>query len=201
MIKNTATITNENCHEFLELKEFDGHLNICAKVNLPNLISVGFLDINVEANLPNLQWAGGIDISAKTELPNLTLVKGNLTIRKEAKLTKLASVGNTLYVTAMSELPKLVSVGGGLFVSLDTKLPSLNSVSCWLCIKGSVEFSPEFNPLKLADDGNYQLWYIGGEYRAGCRKFSTAAEALEHWDNKSNFRAKLFTEAIKAHMS
>lgn len=51
----------------------------------------------------------------------------------------------------------------------------------------------------LVSDGSYSLMYYNGEYYAGCHHF-TRQKALDHWANRNDDRAKLFTQAIMEHV-
>ena len=75
---------------------------------------------------------------------------------------------------------------------------------CTYDAKGNVltiKDSNGINRLALARDPHYTLFYdlTSKRYRAGCRNFGNAENALKHWDRKDK-RAKLFTKVIKKHV-
>ena len=123
-------------------------------------------------------------------------VQGSLIIKTAADAEKYAgvtSVGGSLYARADFQAPALTSVGGSLYVRADFQAPALTSVGGDLYVSADFQ-APALNAQMLADDGNYQLWFFDGVYRAGCRKF-TREQALVHWQ-RTDDRAVLFRAAI-----
>lgn len=111
-------------------------------------------------------------------------------------MSNLQTVSGALFIRAEANLSTLQKVGGSLYIRADADLSTLKTVGDSLRISAAVQFSPDFKAVKLADDGNYQLWIVDEEFRAGCRKFLNAEDALAHWDREDE-RAELFSEAIK----
>ena len=152
--------------------------------NYEDVVSVGgYLNVLSGFNAPLLNSVSGyLDVSADFTAPLLTSV-GGIDVRADLNAPMLTSVGGYLDVRADFNAPMLTSVGGHLIVFTDLNAPLLK-------IAHGV-------PATLLAKSNYCL-FIGsdGYFYAGCRKF-TLEEALDHWGDRSDDRAIMFTKAIK----
>ena len=110
----------------------------------------------------------------------LAQVTGWLSVRAEgAQFPKLAQVTGALYVRAKgAQFPELAEVTGALYVQAEgaqfPKLGRVIAMSTW--------------GLVLLNNGMFC---------AGCRDPWTREQALEHWGQRTDERAKLFTAAIR----
>jgi hypothetical protein len=112
------------------------------------------------------------------------------------------SVGGSLNLigTAITTLPEGLSVGGSLYLSRSaiTTLPE------GLSVGGSLDLIGTAIPVVYCDRRGYELRRImcGAEewWVAGCRKFTSRADALAHWgadDYPDQKRGAAYCEAIR----
>lgn len=170
-------ITSGNVELCGTLTQVTGSLHVFDPATFPMLKKVdGALFVFDKAAFPALSTVGcALDVQDDATFPLLTHVNGSVNVLVDATFSDLTTVGGWLEVNATATFPSLKTVGGALYVRADAIFPLLDA-------------------RMLANDDNFQLWVVDGEYRAGCRRF-TREQALKHWD-KPTARANLFTAAI-----
>src|SRR3990167_5335293 len=129
----------------------------------------------------------------------LAQVTGALYVEAEgAQFPKLAEVTGALYVRAKgAQFPELAEVTGALSVEAEgAQFPELAEVTGALYVQAEGAQFP-----KLGRGIAMSTWGLvllnNGMFCAGCRDPWTREQALAHWGQRTDERAKLFTAAIR----
>ena len=125
---------------------------------------------------------------------------GNLTITDQNLETclVLAEVTGELYVLAEgAQFPALAEVTGALSVEAEgAQFPKLAQVTGALYVQAEGAQFPKLGRVIAMSTWGLVL-LNNGMFCAGCRGPWTREQALEHWGQRTDERAKLFTAAIK----
>ena len=176
------TITDQNLKTCLVLAQVTGALYVRAEgAQFPALVKTCALYVLAKgAQFPELVKTGTLDVWAEgAQFPKLAEVTGALDVwAKGAQFPKLVKTGALDVQAEGAQFPKLAEVTGALDVLAEgaqfPKLGRVIAMSTW--------------GLVLLNNGMFC---------AGCRDPWTREQALEHWGQRTDERAKLFTAAIK----